>query len=243
MDRQRFSAIAHSRHRICCPVSEARARHLIDILSIQDSASVVDFGCGKAEWLRLIADRHNIQGIGLDSNPLLLEEASDTCAAYPGLSIQGGDASRFEPEMKIDLALCIGSTGIFGGFERTLSGLRPRLADGGLLLIGEGHWKQHPDPRYLEATGIPIDEMGTYAEVVGKAAALGYQELYSFASSEEEWDEYEGLYLYSTMDYLGQNPSDPDAPQIFDRISTWRSAYLKWGRSTLGFGVHLFKKF
>src|SRR5688572_2277255 len=140
MDRQRFSAIAHTRHKICCPISEERARNLIALLDLPPQPTVVDYGTGKAEWLRLLAEAHDIQGIGLDSNAALLEAASENCSEFPGISIQGQDAATYEPETTIDLALCVGSSGIFGGYKSTLEAFANILKPGKLLLIGEGFW-------------------------------------------------------------------------------------------------------
>lgn len=242
MDRQRFSAIAHSRHQICCPISVARAQYVLGLLNLPTPANVVDFGCGKAEWLRLLADRHPIEGIGLDSNPGMLEAASDNCAAYPGISIQGQDAASFKPQDPLHLILCVGSSGIFSGYEGALAAFAKLLDSGNLLLIGEGFWNKDPDDDYLLATGIPREEMGNHYELIAKAQEAGFQEMYSIRGSPEEWDDYEGLYLFNVIDYLANHPEDPDAEAMFNRIDNWREAYLKWGRDTLGFGLSLFRR-
>jgi hypothetical protein len=38
------------------------------------------------------------------------------------------------------------------------------------------------------------------------------------------------------------HPDDPDRDAMLKRIRNWRDAYLRWGRSTLGFGLYLFQK-
>lgn len=243
MDNQRFSAIAHSRHGICCPISETRARFVLSLPELPELATVVDFGCGRAEWLRLLATQHAIQGIGIDSNPGMLEAATENCAGHSEISIQGQNAATFQPDSPIDLALCVGSSGVFGGYEGALSAFSTKLQPGSYLLIGEGYWKQEPHDDYLLATGIPREEMGDFPTLITKARDAGFQEMYSIQSSLEEWDEYEGLYLFNVMDYLGRNPGDPSAEAMFSRIDNWRQAYLKWGRDTLGFGLCLFRKF
>jgi len=242
LDRQRFSAIAHTRHRICCPVSEERAKRILALLNLPSQASVVDFGCGKAEWLRLIADQHDIFGVGLDSNAGMLEAASENCANYPNISIQGQDASTFKSETTIDLIICVGASGIFGGYRGALEAFSKQLESGKTLLIGEGFWRKEPHPDYLLATGIPREEMESHFDNIAVAQEVGFQEMFSIQSTQEEWDEYEGLYLFNVIDYLANHPEASDAQHMFNRINNWREAYLKWGKDTMGFGLYLFRK-
>lgn len=69
---------------------------------------------------------------------------------------------------------------------------------------------------------------------------LGLEFLYGRASSQDEWDHFEGLYLQSMMRYLNNNPDDPDYNEMKIRMENWRDAYYKWGRETLGYGIYLF---
>lgn len=242
MDQGRFSAIAHARHSICSPISQHKARRVIDLLGLPDGALVVDYGCGKGEWLKLIAERFPIEGIGLERSQAMVIAAGQNCQDIPAISIQGQDAGTFEPDSEVSLSICIGSTGIFGGLPGAIAHFGETLVKGNLLLIGEGFWDKEPHPEYLAATGIPRDEMGSFGEVVQLAQSHGFQEMYSIASSQEEWDDYEGLYLYNVIAFLKEHPEDPDGPAMLDRITKWRSSYLTWGRGTLGFGLFLFTK-
>ncbi len=42
--------------------------------------------------------------------------------------------------------------------------------------------------------------------------------------------------------FAAANPSDPDAPAILARLRPWREGYLRWGRTTLGFALLLFRR-
>lgn len=44
------------------------------------------------------------------------------------------------------------------------------------------------------------------------------------------------------MQYLAANPADPDAREFSARMQNWHEAYLKWGRTTLGFGYYLLSR-
>lgn len=242
MDQGRFSAIAHARHQICSPISLHKARQVIDLLCLPDDALVVDYGCGKGEWLKLIAERYPIQGIGLERNQAMVIAAAQNCQDFPSISIQGQDARVFKLDAEVSLSMCIGSTGIFGGLHGALAHFGEALTKGNLLIIGEGFWEKEPHPDYLAATGIPRDEMGSFGAVVQFAQSHGFQEMYSVASSQDEWDDYEGLYLYNVIAFLKEHPDESDGPSMLERITNWRSSYLTWGRGTLGFGLFLFTK-
>jgi hypothetical protein len=63
--------------------------------------------------------------------------------------------------------------------------------------------------------------------------------VFAAVSSEEEWDRFEGRHWQTALvakEGVAVNESK------WDRMRCWRDAYLRWGRETLGFGVHDFQK-
>ena len=52
----------------------------------------------------------------------------------------------------------------------------------------------------------------------------------------------DGKYSRSIERYAGEQPDDPDVPEMLKRSRRWRDSYLRWGRDTLGFGVYLFHR-
>jgi hypothetical protein len=141
-----------------------------------------------------------------------------------------------------DLGICVGSTHALGGLETTLKVLKQLVRKDGYILIGEGYWKQRPSADYLKALGDADEsELKTHAENVKVAEELGLIPLWTYVANEDEWDEYEWLYSMSVENYCHDNPNDPDYEAMLQRIRTWRSTYLTWGRDTLGFGLYLFR--
>lgn len=112
----------------------------------------------------------------------------------------------------------------------------------GRLLVAEGYWKQPPSQSYLDVLSGTADEFVSHAENAGRASASGYNLLRTATSSDDEWDEYEGKYCNAMMQYLAANPADPDAREFSARMQNWHEAYLKWGRTTLGFGYYLLSR-
>ena len=59
---------------------------------------------------------------------------------------------------------------------------------------------------------------------------------------DDEWDEYEWRYARPVETFVAENPDGPDAEEMLRKIRTWRDAYLRWGRDTLGFGLYLLRR-
>ena len=60
-------------------------------------------------------------------------------------------------------------------------------------------------------------------------------------TSRAAWDLYEGTYAANVERFAAAHPDDPDAPAMLARIRPWREGYLRWGRTTLGFALLLWR--
>lgn len=246
MDHQRYSFLAHRRHRFCCPTSPARAELLLGLLEVDAAATVLDVGCGKAEWLLRACERFGARGLGLEHSPLFVDDplTKARLAALEGRAeVRQQDVRAFTPGTPYDAVLCIGSSHAVA--DDAASALR-RLTGwtrlGGRLLFAEPYWRREPSARYLGGFGAPREAYRTHDETAALGEDLGLRLLYTAASSEDEWDEYEGLYAMAIERFAAENPEDPDAAAMLERARGWRRLYLRWGRETLGFGWYLFER-
>ncbi|HYE77895.1 MAG TPA: class I SAM-dependent methyltransferase [bacterium] len=246
MDPHKFTTLAHTQHAFLGPHLDDGLERLITVLTLPQGAEVVDIGCGKGELLLRLAQRYRVHGEGIDRNPAFIAEASQRTAARKLTGrltwIQGDAAQIAFPHGTYDLVCCLGATGAFGGYRRTLECIRDYLAPDGRALIGEGFWRREPDQAYLDLLGTTRDEMGTHVDNAALARDLGYRVLYTAASTEAEWDHYEGLYLFGIESYAAAHPEDPDVPAMLERVRNWHDGYLRWGRDTLGYGVYLLQR-
>ena len=71
---------------------------------------------------------------------------------------------------------------------------------------------------------------------------LGLELAYTLVSSEDDWDEYEGLQWHAAANYARSHPDDPDVPEIETRVAKDRATYLRWGRDTLGWALYAFRR-
>ena len=138
--------------------------------------------------------------------------------------------------------ICMGSSQAIGSFADALAWSARALKPGGTALFADGYWKAPPAEAYLAVLGATADEMRTHAENAAAARDAGFRVLATMTSSDDEWDEYEGLYCAAMERYLDAHPDDPDADAMAARIRRWHDAYLRWGRDTLGFGFYLLLK-
>ena len=238
MDRTRYSTIAHRDHQFCSPLGEQTVDTLLEHLRLAPGTRLLDVGCGKAQMLARAARRYGARCVGIDPNRAFLEQARVENLELHDKRIQDVALAA----ESFDAALCIGSTHAFGTYKDALLGLERLVRKGGCLAVGEGYWKRPPAPAYLEGLGGTPEEFTSHEENVRAGESLGLKLRFAAASSDAEWDAYEGLYAASIERFAAEHPDDPDREAMLARSRRWYQAYTAWGRSTLGFGVYLFEK-
>jgi len=246
MDPLKFTTVAHGDHLYLNPFGAEKMEQVIGVLGLAPPARVFEAGCGKGELLVRLVERYRCSAVGLDVNPVFLEAAREKARGrVPGADLEflQCEARTFtaEPE-SFDLAIVVGASHAYGDYAGTLAALEALVPVGGRVLLGEGYWKRPPAAEYLQVLGASEGELASREGTVARAVAMGFVPLYSTVSSDEEWDAYEGLYHRTVLDYVAAHPEDPDAEAMGERIRSWREAYLKWGRETLGFSLDLFEK-
>lgn len=247
MDKNKFSAIAHQNHTFYNPINEKKIDKVIELLALKDNDKVIDIGAGKGEILLRIIERYQSKCTAIEKYAYFTEQLqvnAQSRGISNNIKIITEDANVALERLNdpFDVAICIGSTHALGGLHETLDILRKCVKKGGYVLIGEGYWKQQPSKEYLEALGgAEESEFRSHSENVMLGEKVGLIPVWSYTTNDDEWDEYEWLYAMSIENYCYENPDDPDKDAMLQKIRTWKSTYLKWGRDTLGFGIYLFR--
>lgn len=107
-----------------CPLSREKADRLVEQLALADSCRVLDVGCGEGEFLIRVAERYQVTGVGLDSNPDCIALANKQVRVRTldkSLSFACQDVRSFDwGTHEADLIICIGAEFILGGYRQTL---------------------------------------------------------------------------------------------------------------------------
>lgn len=234
MDRAQISAIAHAEHPIMAPLSEESVTRLLRALPVPPGASVTDVGCGRGAWLvRLLQQREDLVGIGIDTSQPALAAAREAAAAA-GV---GGRAQWLLSDVSTALqgptaaALCVGATHAFGGLAPTLTALREHVRPGGSILLGEGFWEQPPTPRALETIG----DLPDLATLTRTCHDHGFEVVDGHVSTAAEWDAYEWSWTGSltrwALDHAGTEDGAAALAAAREHLDEWLSGY----RRQLGF--------
>ncbi|MGB0685007.1 MAG: SAM-dependent methyltransferase [Planctomycetota bacterium] len=246
MDRDRYSAIAHRGMPIWNPIGLDSLLALTARCGLAEDRRVLDVGCGRAELLLSLIEQHGVVAVGVEPSPRATEVAlAEADARDPGarlhLQVAAFDASLFAPA-SFDLVACLGATHACGSFADTLAALAPLARPGGHLLIGEGYWRRKPDQEYLAFLGCTEEELTPLEGFAAAGEAQGLAMVAQAASSDEEWDAYEGGYEANMRAHLADHPDDPDAEAFRERMESWSEALRRWGRTTLGFAATLYRR-
>ncbi|MBN8598557.1 MAG: class I SAM-dependent methyltransferase [Planctomycetes bacterium] len=257
MDRARFSALAHTSHSYCNPISSESIEHALDLIAAAHSlpsapplASALDIACGKAELLIRLLERFPapLRSLGLDNSHFMLDEARARAKARnvaDRLNLRLTDAEHVVPLLpgaSFDFVSCIGSSHALHDKHRAMEQMARLVTTRGHILLGEGYWKKKPDPAYLAAFGATEDEMETHAANQQLGDAHDLKLIWSTIASEADWDAYENAYAANIERFAAENPTDPDTPAMLERSRNWHGLYKQYGRTTMGFGLYLFQK-
>ncbi len=235
MDRADASRIAHGELRLWNPLSEATLDEAIGLLEPPPGGRVLDVACGRAEVLRRVAERFDVEATGYDSDAALIESGP------PGLDLQARDSP---PPGPFDVVLCIAASHALGGFPDALGALSRLVRPGGELLLGEGYWRQQPSTDYLDALGgASADELPDYSGLMRAADEAGLTPLYSSVASEADWDRYEWRLILNAERWTAAHPADPGAEVLLERARHARERMtMPGGRETLGFALVLLRR-
>ena len=246
MDRFRFSAIGHGELPLWNPLEEGAVARAIAAIPA-GAAALLDVGCGRAEILaRALEARPAARGVGVDPSPFAIALARATLGGRGLLARATLREERFDAAAlggaTFDGVLCVGAThALAGDLPGALAGLRPLVAPGGTLVVGDGYWRREPDAGYLELLGASREDYRDHDGNVAACAEAGFEVLAAVETPLAAWDRYEDRYAANIHAHLAAHPDDPDADAMRARIERWREGYLRWGRSTLGFGLYVLR--
>lgn len=233
-----------------CPISVEKADLIISILKLKATCRVIDLGCGEGEFLTRIQKASGADCLGLDIDPSCISLAEKKVQQHgleKRLRFQLADVQEAQlGKNNFDLAVCIGSTHIFGQGEAAYSNSLKKMSDlvkpTGLILVGEGYWKKKPEQEYLDFIGDPVGIYNYHDQNIQQAESLGLIPLYAAISNQDEWDHFEWCFRMKTEYQVIAEPENEMVKKKLDRVRQWNQHYRKFGRITMGFGFYLYMK-
>jgi cyclopropane fatty-acyl-phospholipid synthase-like methyltransferase len=248
LDVWKFYSIRERLHTYCNPLNKERLETLLHLLRLKPNSTVLDIACGKGEFLVRLAELYHVTGVGVDISPHFIQEAQTRAkhrVPNAPLAFTQLDAKNYKPPegLLFDLTSCMGATWIWGGYKGTLQALKEMTRPRGTIIIGEPYWLKEPNPEYLKTNNVRKE---TYADShhgnVKAAENLGLTCTYTLVSSQQDFDHYETLGWMAITQFAETNPTDPDLPEILERMKHDKHVYLQWQRDTMGWALYVYRK-
>ena len=238
IDRNVLSAIAHTDHSIAAPLSGTSVERLLHRAVGHGPRHLLDLGCGSGEWLvRAATQRPDVSAVGVDLDEAAIlrgRELMQGAGLAERIELRVGDAVAFTAERPADCVLSVGAAHAFGGLLPTLEGVRPHLAAGGAVVIGDGFWQRDPTPEVL-AIGFERDEFADLATTIDRIVDAGWGPTYGHVSTPAEWDDYEWSWSGSLTEWALDSASDADRVEALAAAQRHRTEWVRGYRDVLGF--------
>ncbi|QKW65094.1 methyltransferase domain-containing protein [Streptomyces sp. NA03103] len=235
MEREQISRLAHADHPIAAPLDDESVGRLLARAIPDDTARVLDLGCGGGEWLlRALAEYPRLTAEGVDISERALDHARASAARLgvgDRLTLHARETARFSAPHRFDLVLCVGATHAFGGLTATLAAAREHLAPGGRVLVGDGFWEREPSPEAIEMLG----DLSDLPTTLDRVAADGWTPVGGHISTRRELDAYEWSWTGTLAAWALDHPADPDRAQALEAATAHRDGWLRGYRDSFGF--------
>ena len=230
VQRSDYTRLAHAGMPIMNPIPPAKLDELLALLGLSPRARVVDLGCGKGDLLARISARYDVDAVGIDRDAQLLAEVP------PGINVIVADIEVWNRGRgAFDLVASVGS-------PARLASLAQLVRPGGLVLYGEGYWRQEPTAEYRAALEPSRDDLADYAGTLRRGEELGLTPEYAVTASVDDCDRYEWSWSRNGERYAAEHPDEPGVGEFLEWIRAGRRRYTELGgRETLGFGLFLFR--
>lgn len=217
-ERFQFFEALHHHLDIMNPLSADQLDRVVEAISPSDGLRVMDIGCGHGELLIRLANRAQIQGLGIDLSPWQANRAAHRAVEYGVdelLWFWLGDGVETPVDNPWDVVVLLGVSWIWGGFDGTLDALLDRTVPGGLIVFGDTYLK---DPLMRPAAEAAYGPTLTHAEELGRLRAAGVDVLQEIQTGPGDWLRYDADRAAGARQWIDAHPADQ---RFADRHEAW----------------------
>jgi SAM-dependent methyltransferase len=227
-----YWAIAEADIEIQNPVTDRKLRLLDDYCDVRDGLKVLDVGCGKAWVMRQWADRYDIDGTGLETNPAFLSFARNRPTRRGSIRYIDGPAEAFAPDAgSYDVAMCLGATFALGGFVQAAEWMVRAVKVGGAVVIGDLTLKHRPAVNTHQH--FPLDAI----ELAAVMQRHGVEVSALISASDADFERYASHHRHATIRWAIENRSHADHDEVLNKSTDDWTYYLRTIRPYLGWTI------
>lgn len=241
MSGSEFFSIAQGELSHMNPVTPDQIIKAGSLADLHPGSQVLDVGCGNGTTLRIWHETFGISGIGIDREIDFCQRAS----ALPGQSNKSAidlicaDCSYLPISGTHDVASCLGSAYIWGGYDEALNAMRSLVPVGGTIVLGDRYWKKSSAPP--EFSREWPDVLSEY-EILLAIRGAGYRLSGVVHSTVAEWDTYESSIWQSCAAWIDKNPDHPEGEEVEEYLRMVQEEYIAYGREFIGWALYVMQR-
>lgn len=220
-----FEALHHLM-RICNPMTERDVMQLADILGPADGESALDIACGHGELLIQLAERAEVEAVGIDLSPWVFAHAvAEARRRAPDGRFRWivGEAREAVPDLfedhRFDVVTCLGASWIWHGFRGTVEACARQSRRGGRVAVGDLRLRDGADLTEVVETYGRVLTAAEQRQIIEDA---GLEIIDRIDPGDAAWDAYQTRIDASARAWLAANPGSAAERYVADQ-QAWRA--------------------
>lgn len=244
-DSAAYYHIAYDPHAIMNPLSDERFLLLAAQCGLGEASRVVDVGSGNGWTSYLLCLAYGCHSTQIDVSEQWTMRARELFAREQlsdRTEIHCMDASAFYyNDASYDLALCLGTAPVFGGFADALARLSRTITPDGFIIIGEPSVEATLPKRYREFLESNEWEILTSRSLLRAIDDSGLEPLWALRSTPDEWDRYMSMQWKAISDRARAHPDDATQQEFLEWVRDEQETYLRFQRHHVDWNIFLLR--